>query len=188
MYRFPVEGQTINIPVTANVQYSISMEGAQGWLTYGDDQLQIARANGQTNSHWTTGVKFEAGKWYHVALTYNKGTGSAKVYVNGELKAENGSWANATVNLSQYCRISKSYDNSRYIEGCLSEIRVWSVERTAEEIAANMYEYNGDKTNLLGYWRLNEGSGNTVSDHSGHNQTLTANANLVWEKISLPEE
>lgn len=35
-YTVAVEGETINIPLVANVEYSISMEGAEGWLTYGE--------------------------------------------------------------------------------------------------------------------------------------------------------
>ena len=35
-YTIAVEGETIYIPLTANVEYEISMEGAEGWLTYGE--------------------------------------------------------------------------------------------------------------------------------------------------------
>ncbi len=34
-YTIPVAGGTIYVPLTANVEYSISMEGASGWLTSG---------------------------------------------------------------------------------------------------------------------------------------------------------
>lgn len=35
-YTIAVEGETIYIPLTANVEYSITMEGAEDWLTYGE--------------------------------------------------------------------------------------------------------------------------------------------------------
>lgn len=35
-YVFAVEGETVNIPITANVGYEIHMENADGWLTYGE--------------------------------------------------------------------------------------------------------------------------------------------------------
>ena len=35
-YTVAVEGETIYIPLTANVEYSITMDGAEGWLTYGE--------------------------------------------------------------------------------------------------------------------------------------------------------
>lgn len=35
-YTVAVEGETIYIPLTVNVEYSITMEGAEGWLTYGE--------------------------------------------------------------------------------------------------------------------------------------------------------
>lgn len=35
-YTVAVEGETLYVPVTANVEYAISMEGADGWLTVGE--------------------------------------------------------------------------------------------------------------------------------------------------------
>ena len=35
-YTIAVEGETINIPLVANVAYDIAMEGAEGWLTVGE--------------------------------------------------------------------------------------------------------------------------------------------------------
>ena len=35
-YTVAVEGETIVVPITANVEYAISMEGADGWLTAGE--------------------------------------------------------------------------------------------------------------------------------------------------------
>lgn len=35
-YTVAVEGETIVVPLTANVEYAISMEGADGWLTVGE--------------------------------------------------------------------------------------------------------------------------------------------------------
>ena len=35
-YTIAVEGATIYVPLSANVEYEITMEGAEGWLTYGE--------------------------------------------------------------------------------------------------------------------------------------------------------
>ena len=35
-YTVAIEGETIYVPLSANVEYSIAMEGAEGWLTYGE--------------------------------------------------------------------------------------------------------------------------------------------------------
>ena len=148
-----------------------------GDLGIGENELQIARSSG---GNWTTGVTFNANEWYHVAVTYNTSTGSAKVYVNGSLKAENKSFATSAVNLSSYCYISRSYDDSRYIQGWLSDLRVWNVERTAEQIAANKDNLTGDTTGLMGHWKMDEGSGNTVVDYSGNGNNLTAAYNITW--------
>ena len=35
-YTIAVEGETMLLPLSANVEYAITMEGAEGWLTYGE--------------------------------------------------------------------------------------------------------------------------------------------------------
>ena len=148
----------------------------------GDANLQVAKG-----SNWTSGYNFDAGKWYHVAVVQNCTSRTIKLYVNGKLE-KSGSAYDSSINLSTDCFISKSYDNSRYLQGELSELRVWKVERTAEEIAANMYRYTGDMSNLLAYWKFNEGEGKTVKDYSGNGNDLTANADINWIPATLPED
>jgi hypothetical protein len=51
--------------------------------------------------------------------------------------------------------------------GRIDEVRLWDAVRAGEEIQENMNEYlNGDETGLVGYWSMNEGSGDAISDMS----------------------
>lgn len=149
----------------------------------GDANLQVAKA-----SNWTSGYNFaETNRWYHVAVVQNCTSRTIKLYIDGVL-VKSGTATDSSINLTaDECYISRSYDNSRYLQGELAELRVWKVERTAAEIAANIYNYSGDTSNLAAYWKFNEGEGNVVHDYSGKGNDLTANADITWVPVELPE-
>jgi len=61
----------------------------------------------------------------------------------------------------------------RFYDGIMVDVRMWEVARTQDEIQANMNSYlNGSETGLIAYWRMNEGSGQTVFDFSGSGYDL----------------
>lgn len=178
----------------AGINTIFGKEGA--WLLRAGDsgieqnQFQLATDHG----NWTTDLKFEVGRWYHIALTYDVATTTAVLYVNGNKFAENTSFASAAVNFDvdangYGCFISRSYGVNRWWRGAFKQMRLWNVIRTADEIKANMTTDIPDGTSgLLGYWKFNEGSGNTVTDYSGNSHNLTAytgekeSADIVWEE------
>ena len=54
-------------------------------------------------------------------------------------------------------------------QGLIDEVRIWQRELTYDEIILNLYcETNLIDSTLVGYWNLNEGSGDTVYDISGN--------------------
>jgi hypothetical protein len=57
-----------------------------------------------------------------------------------------------------------------YFNGLISEGRIWSYARTAGEILADMNEpLTGTETNLVAYWPMDEGKGQTTADLAGNN-------------------
>ena len=75
-------------------------------------------------------------------------------------------------------------------DGAIDEVRLWKSERTATEIAncmdaelsAGNAECDINDTSLLGYWRLNSGSGSDVHDSSGSGLGGTVEKDaLHWE-------
>ena len=59
-----------------------------------------------------------------------------------------------------------------FFAGTVDEVRIWSVARTAAQIAAAKdTEITGPQANLLGRWGLNEASGTTAADSSGNGIT-----------------
>jgi hypothetical protein len=53
--------------------------------------------------------------------------------------------------------------------GVIDEVRIWSVTRSRAEIQADMNrKLDGSEPGLVGYWRLDEGGGQVVSDATGN--------------------
>ena len=86
--------------------------------------------------------------------------------------------------------ISYSYNDYRPLNGKIAEARVWSVARTPEQIWENMYNVENPKDDptLLGYWKFNDGKGNTVKDYSRYGNDCQAKYDLKWpDGIEIPK-
>jgi Concanavalin A-like lectin/glucanases superfamily len=58
--------------------------------------------------------------------------------------------------------------------GTVDEVRVWDYARTQDEILSTLYvSLNGDEPGLIGYWPLDEGSGQIAADKSEHGRDGT---------------
>lgn len=58
--------------------------------------------------------------------------------------------------------------NANGYNGELSQLRIWDRARAASEILADMsWSIDGNTPGLLGYWELNDGSGQTIVDRTG---------------------
>ncbi|MCS2930557.1 LamG domain-containing protein [Bacteroides ovatus] len=84
------------------------------------------------------------------------------------------------------CQIGRSYNNERWLEGDIAELRVWNVARTQEEIANNIYSIAKNTRGLLAYWKFNEGQGTTITDYSGNENSVTLQHEPTWTKVELP--
>ncbi|WP_299456674.1 LamG-like jellyroll fold domain-containing protein [uncultured Microscilla sp.] len=142
-------------------------------------RLQVA-ANGKSN----TGTSDIAdGNWHHVAVTFaNDGTpniSDAILYVDGTVDASSlivsGSF-NTNI-LSSTVLIGKNADDTRFFEGTIDELRIWSVARTPLDIQEKMRcELTGTETGLEAYYNFNQG---VAEDNNGFITALndaTANA------------
>lgn len=145
--------------------------------------------------------KLHDGQWYHVACTYDQATSTARVYVNGKIQSETTEAASngSAINLAQRALgsaeayqffIAKSYNDFRPLQGKIAEARVWSVARTPDEIWENVYRIKNPKDlpELIGYWKFDEGNGNTIKDYSMYGNDGVAEYDLVWPAgIEIPE-
>ena len=119
-----------------------------------DNVLQIA--GGQ---HYFTKEGLKSNTWYHVAVTYNQASGKTAIYVNGNKWAESvwsipGFDPNADTGFF-IGRIKGFQWGERPLQGMMSELRVWSVARTENQIKQNMLTVDPKSEGLELYYKLN---------------------------------
>jgi hypothetical protein len=137
--------------------------------------------NGNLNNTLQTGPVgvLTTGAWNHVAGTWDGDT--LRIFVNGEPIAKK-AWVNNAIAGSGFPTIlgvDQLFGSARYFKGVMDEVRIWNVARTQQEIRDNMYrelESPELQLNLMAYYRLNEGVGQTSEDHSQNNNTATLGA------------
>ena len=156
-----------------------------------------------------------AGEWYHIAATYSYATREVCLYVNGKLQSKGSDLGNAAStpfnlagrafydlylqdpetykdykdwgNFRQFF-LGKSYDDSRQLNGDITEVRVWNVARNEQEIWDNMYDVDPQTPGLIGYWKFDEGAGNVIKDWTGNGNDAVAEKDLEWpEGIEVPQ-
>ena len=120
--------------------------------------------------------------WYHLTFTYNKNeTNEGKLYING---SEVNTWNQWGGNIDNAGGSPVTIGNTNHIEtpfnGIINEVAVWNEALTAAEIttvynsgsgfnaAVNSGNYSS-ASGLIGYWKINEGTGATVNDGSSNN-------------------
>ena len=157
-----------------------------------DNQIQIATGSGNfPDADSNKGL--QTNRWQHVAMTYDADKEEVKVYVDGRLQSRGtlrcGSVTIKGNGTDRDFLIGKSYDDTRWFEGNMSEVRVWNVVRTQEEIAASFYSVDPKSKGLVGYWKMDDNtSPNIVKDATGNGNDATANNPLSWHNVSLPEK
>lgn len=123
-----------------------------GDLKHPDNELQMA-GDGVAMQVPDASI-LQLNKWYHVAFTYDGSVGT--LYVNGQKIVEK-TMGEKTFNLNQHFSIGYAYDYdpNRKWYGYMSEVRLWSVARTANQIRENMMYVDPNTSGLVGYWKLN---------------------------------
>ena len=152
-----------------NLDWGVTMYDSQ----YGVS-IRIPGGSVQTLRSGETAV---AGEWAHVAGTCDGTT--ARLYVNGVQKASGpvdtdytGTTRGVLVG-SEFCCGGNSFP------GLIAEVRISNRALSAAEVLARMTTAPAPTADgLVGYWRLNEGSGSTVADLTaqGRNGTISGAA------------
>lgn len=150
------------------------------YIRFGDamidyDLLQIKTLGSQVN----TVTHFKPNKWYHVAFVHDA-SGLLTIYVNGvkDVTLQTKGGPLTFTFLEAVCSGSTYFRNN-----CkLAQIRLWKTAITPTQINSNMYySVRSTDKNLMGYWKLDEGEGNTFKDCTGQGRDMIVEDNLTWE-------
>ncbi len=162
-------------------------KGCEIYIRFGDAnrpynylQAKILGHNGMDSAR-----DFDPNKWYHLAIVCTKSDKTVRIYRNGELIISEGVTypADGIVHISHLDMISSSRQYFRN-ECAMSQVRLWKVGRTQQEIQNNMYfSVNAKNPDLIAYWPMDEGEGTTFKDITGNGHDATTESSLVrrWE-------
>ncbi|MFZ1530140.1 MAG: LamG-like jellyroll fold domain-containing protein [Ferruginibacter sp.] len=106
-----------------------------------------------------------ANRNYHIALSWDLAAQKIKGYVDGNLIFVKTLTTTFPTTLPKLT-LGGGFDNGRYYNGTLDEVRLWNIERTQAEIIAGAQTISGNESGLLAYYHFNEntigGNGQTV--------------------------
>ena len=159
---------------------NVNKVGITKYATGGDFYINNSKAN------------LEIGKWEHVAWTYQNNT--VTVYVNGEslgasFRRYNASGSDYNQNLPNNAKLHWKIigKSSNSLGGEIDEIRVWNDKRTSSEINDNMFiSLDGNESNLVAYYKMSDGSGNSLTDNSTNSNTGTLVNGPTWVTSNAP--
>jgi len=152
------------------------------WIIFQDQAGTALSFNvnvgGNLSSHYAN-FNFADGEWHHIAAVYDGPNKEIWIdgvnYLSVEALGQIGT-TDKTLNIG-----GRTTDNSRNFKGTISELRIWNYARTESQIkAAISEELTGTEEGLIGYWKLNEGSGTIAHDSTANNNHGTLVGNPVW--------
>lgn len=122
---------------------------------------------------WSS-VDITLDQWHHIAFTYDGR--AAALCVDGQLDTTQVWDIPLRTVEGAFLSVGDDYPwTDEHLTGTISELRIWSVARTLEEIRRDIdRRLTGGEPGLAGYWPFDEGEGQVVRDASpaGHNGYL----------------
>jgi hypothetical protein len=148
----------------ATCNYALDVVGHASDNTF---KVTLGYATDSGEKTLETGYDGAKGEWVHIAAVVDTASGGMHaLYINGSSEASASSLGFSSI-------VTNSDDvhiggGDTPFAGALDEIRLWSSARASGDIAAEYSSVlSGDETGLVGFWRLDEGSGSTAHDFSG---------------------
>jgi hypothetical protein len=157
-------------------------------MTYSGDKVTFYMHNAFSGVSLVSASSVPMHQYTHVAATYDGSV--AKLYINGVFDTSK-SVGSSVSNSSGVLYLAHNPDRFDVIspfKGVIDEFRIWNTSRTESDIQSTMnHTLNGNETGLIGYWKFDEGQGDTTVDATtnGNDGTISG---AVWVPGATPVE
>ncbi len=149
----------------------------------------IGSATGWIDTDASVQQNYRAGEWVHIAYAVRQ-TGY-DIYLNGwQIKSHDHIGSPAAPVLTDPAHpvnIGRDGIYGENFDGAIDEVRIWSVARSGEEIAADMRRtVPADTPGLASCWRLDEAGGRDVADLRSLRPGDLVGATTPWAAMPTP--
>ncbi len=186
---------TIECRVRTDIAADVAIVGNKDW-TSGNSrgfafsfkydsgpEWKVNIADGFFRADINTGGAIADGDWHTLSVTFDR-SGSMRMYEDGVFLDQTSISFVGNVTTNEGLFFGTDVESDFDYTGAIAEVRVWNKVLNATEIGdwycSSLDNTHSSYNNLIGYWKMDEGSGNTVIDHS----TYGNNGNIQgasWE-------
>ncbi len=152
-----------------------------------NDQLQVNiwTTDGTNNKCYLTAFNFQKETWTHVAVVYDSNASKCIFYINGSKAGESDATGGPAKPLKRFTfsTTDNGYSKNNRMMG---QLRLWNKVLSQAEIQANMSGPMAVSSNMVGYWKMDEGEGTTLHDatQNAHHAKPKAEGGFEW----IPEQ
>ncbi len=136
----------------------------------------LLQSDGTTYMSASGPTALTSGRWYHLAFTADLNTPSLKLYVDGVMVAEDTTASGTYTNNTAAVRLGERADGSNDTDGTIDDVRIYNYARSQKQIIQDMNAghpgVGSPVGSPLGYWRFDEGYGDTANNTGSQGSTL----------------
>jgi hypothetical protein len=152
----------VYVTTTSGSRNIVSSSLAPFWISAG----QLSAGHGGNYWQVVDPSTITTNKWTHVAVTYDAATTTMKLYRDGLLVNTNTGVASNYTSENTY--IGSHAGAGSYLQGTVDEVRLWNVARTQAQLKQNLLNPPANNaSNLVAYYKLNDGSGSSATNSTG---------------------
>ncbi len=136
-------------------------------------------------NHFRPAFIFQAGQWYHIAVTRDSAARQVALHVNGR-KIDHFQYNDTPPSTTHNLCIGARHGGLEPFTGIISEVRIWNTLRSGEEIrqAANL-SLTGSEPGLAALWNFEEKEGTAANDLTPNGCHGALQGNPLW--VAGPE-
>ncbi len=194
--------QYLEAPVVSTATDNITMEAWVNWEGQSGSSGIMYNGNSSSNGYglyilenegltiivgsirnMTTNVQLPTNSWHHVAAVRQNGYWA--LYLDGVLYTPDYNYETPHTPSGEWD--IGSFTGAQFpFKGKVDEVRFWDTARSQAQIQASYASLAGNETGLTAYWRLDEGSGSSVCDGTGHGHTASLINSPTWGSSTAP--